>query len=149
MPGPTLRQMFGIDGRTDYIVLISEGVHVVPRAIIGIVPYNRGIAFRYRNGANKIDTVYAPHGFKYLEREGKYYLGKRAGNNSACEVLGPSVDPHCPGEDLSALIRADGIALGLKALYERNINWKLILIIGACAIGAIALISYVAPRIFG
>ena len=144
----TIRQMFGIDGRTDYIVLISEGVHIVPRPIIGIEPYNRGLAMRYRNGANKIDTVYVPHNFDYLEKDGKYYLGKRAGNNSACAILGQSVDRNCPGEDLSALVRADGIALGLKSLTERTIPWKLILIIGAAAIGIIALIAYVGPKVF-
>lgn len=145
---PTIRQMFGIDGRTDFIVLISEGVHVIPRVITAMVPYNRGIAMRYRNGANKVDTVYVPHGFRYLEKDGKYYVGKRAGNNSACEVLGPSMDPNCPGEDLSALIRADGIALGLKALYERTINWKLILILGAGGVAIIALIAIFGPRLF-
>ena len=144
----TIRQMFGIDGRTDYIVLISEGVHIVPRPIIGIEPYNRGLAMRYRNGANKIDTVYVPHNFDYLEKDGKYYLGKRAGNNSACAILGQSVDKNCPGEDLSALVRADGIALGLKSLTERSIPWKLILIIGAAAVGIIALIAYVGPKVF-
>lgn len=149
MPGPTLRQILQIDGQTDYIVLVSEGVHIVPRQVIGLAPYNRGIAMRYRNGAKKIDTVFVPHNFKYLEKDGKYYLGKRAGNNSACEIMGPSVDGHCPGEDLSALVRADGIALGLKALYERSVNWKLILIIGAGAIGIIALVAWLAPKIMG
>lgn len=148
MPGPTLRQMLNIDARTDYIVLVSEGVHIVPRAVIGVAPYNRGLIMTYRNGTGKTDTVGVPHGFKYLEKDGKYYLGKRAGNNSACELIGPSIDQNCPGEDLSALFRAHGIALGLKALYDKSINWKLLLIIGAGVVGIIGLIAWLGPRLF-
>jgi hypothetical protein len=103
----------------------------------------------YRNGSGKIDVVYVPHNFNYLEKDGKYYLGKRAGNNSACPVLAGSVDAHCPGEDLSSLIRAHGIALGLKALYERSIPWKLIIVIGIGAVAIIGLVAWLGPRIFG
>ena len=149
MPGPTLRQIFNIDGRTDYILLLSEGVHIIPRPIISITPYNRGLIMNYRNGSNQIDTVGVPHGFKFLEKDGKYYLGKHAGNNSACEIMGPSKDPNTPGEDMSALFRAHGIALGLKALYERRINWKLILILCVVAVAVIGLVAWIAPKVFG
>lgn len=144
----TLRQMLQLDGKTDFVVLLTEGVHIVPRDIIGLVPYNRGVAMRYRNGSGQVDTVYVPHNFNYLQRDGKYYLGKQVGNNSACPVLGRPVDPNTPGEDLSALIRADGIGVGFKALYETRIPWKAILIVGGIAAGVIALIAIVGPRLF-
>ena len=144
----TLRQMLQLDGTTDFVVLLTEGVHVVPRDIIGIEPYNRGLAMRYRNGAKQIDTVYVPHNFRYLQKDGKFYLGKRVGNNSAVPVLGDPVDKSCPGEDLSALIRADGIGVGFKALYETRIPWRAILIIGGIAAAVIALIAILGPRLF-
>lgn len=144
-----IRKFAGVDQETDYILLLSEGVHIIPRAIIGVSAYNRGLAMTYRNGTGKIDVVYVPHNFKYLQKDGKYYLGKHAGNNSACEVLGPSSDKDCPGEDLSALVRAHGLALGFKALYEKAIPWKLIVIIGVAAVAIIGLIAWVGPKIFG
>jgi hypothetical protein len=140
--------MLQIDGTTDYVVLLTEGQHLVPRPIISVVPYNRGLAMRYRNGANQIDNVYVPHGFPFLEAGGKYYVGKRVGNNSACPVLAGSVDRHCPGEDLSALIRADGIGVGFKALYEHVIPWKAIIIIGVIAAVVVGLIAWLGPRLF-
>lgn len=144
-----IRKFAGVDQETDYILLLSEGVHIIPRAIIGISPYNRGLAMTYRDGSGKVDVVYVPHDFKYLEKDGKYYLGKRAGNNSACAVLGSSLDKDCPGEDLSALVRAHGLALGFKALYERSIPWKLIIIIGIGVVAIIGLVAWLGPRIFG
>lgn len=142
------RRFTGLEGTTDYIVLCTEGVHVVPHAVVSVEAFNKGLAMQYRDGADQLDVVYVPHNFRYLQRNGKYYLGKRVGNNSACAVLGPSLDEKCPGADLSALVRAHGVALGFRALYERVIPWKLIIIIGIGVAVIIGIVAFVGPRLF-
>lgn len=154
----TFRRWAGVEQSTDYIVLVTDGQEFAPRPVVAITGYNEGLVMRYRNGKGKLDVVYIPHSYRPLRHKGKYYIGKRLGNNSACrvidgqryqradDILGPPTDKDCPGEDLSSLIRADGVALGFKALYERNIPWKLIIILGVGVVVIIGVVVFVAQR---
>lgn len=154
----TFRRLAGLEGATDYVVLVTDGREFKPRDIVGMTAYNEGIVMVYRNARDQLDEVFVPHNFPMLRSNGKYYLGKRVGNNSACQlidgrrittatrVVGESVDPDCPGEDLSALGRSHGLGLGFKALYERNIPWRLIIILGVVVVAVIVIMAVVGRR---
>jgi hypothetical protein len=144
--------------KTDYIVIVSDGLKGKPYPITEIVGYNEGYALRYKNGDDKLDVVYVSRQFRFLEYEGKYLLGKRLGNNSGCEidfegakikegieVIGPSTDPDCPGEDLSSLVRTDVLAIGYSTLTESKVSRKLIIII-IIAVIVIAIIYFIMKR---
>lgn len=144
---------------TDYIVLVTDGTQIKEHPIIDVVGYNDGFAMRYKNGAGTLDVVYVGRRYRPMQRGGKWLIGKRLGNNSACQitvdgvtmqqaadVIGPSTDPDCPGEDLSAVVRTDGLATGYSALYESKIPWKWIIIIGVVALVVILVISFIKSR---
>jgi len=159
MPGiaELLPQLAVKKAKTDFVVIVSAGNDKGEKhAITKVIGYNEGYALRYKNGDNKLDTVYVDRNFRFLELEGKFYLGKRLGNNSGCqinidgetiqaskgiEVIGAPRDPNCPGEDLSALIRTDVMALGYNTITESKINVKWVLIIGGI-VAVIALIYW-------
>jgi len=156
MPG--IAALFSKQAKTDFVVIVSDGLHGKPYPITEIVGYNEGYVMRYKNSDKKLDTVYVGRKFRFLEYEGKYLLGKRLGNDSGCyinfedekikegvEVIGPSTDPDCPGEDLSSLVRTDVMAIGYNTLTESKVSWKWIIIIGIIAV-AVLVFMYIKSR---
>lgn len=137
--------------RSGYAVLVTDGTRGGVFPVNEVVGYNDGFVLRYKNSNGQKDMVYIGRDYRAIEVDGVYWVGKRSGNNSgatityeedgqrskvkvAVDAVGPSTDPDCPGEDLSALIRGDSFATGYRALYERRIPWKVILLIGAAVL---------------
>jgi hypothetical protein len=145
--------------RESYAVLVTDGIRGKLFPVKTIVAYNEGYVLRYKNSAKKLDMVYIDRGYRPVEVDGVYWVGKNSGNNSgasitydgvdvprACPVVGPSSDRNTPGEDLSNLIRNDSFAEGYRALYESNMNLKTIIIIVVAVIGVIALFLFIRSR---
>jgi hypothetical protein len=61
----------------------------------------------------------------------------------AVAVVAASTDPNCPGEDLSAIVRTHGVALGYKALYENKLSLKLLLLLVVTAVIIIGVVMYI------
>jgi len=104
-----------------------------------VLSYNGGYAFEYMGRDKMKDVVYIPKQYPFVRRNGAVYVGKVSGNNSAAAltfgpVVGGSVDPYCPGEDLSMLVRTDLMARGYRTIYQKNIPWKAVLLIGGVVV---------------
>lgn len=157
MPG--IKGIINKKTKTDIVVIVSNGLKGKPYPITEVIGYNEGFALRYKNSQHKLDTVYIKHDFRMLEMDGKYYLGKRLGNNSGCEidyeeekvkegveVVGPSTDPNCPGNDLSALVRNDVMAQGYLTLTEDKVPKKLIVIVLIAIAVGLAIYMFIRSR---
>lgn len=145
--------------KTKYNVVVSDGLRGRKYPVKEFVAYNEGYVLRYKNGDGQMDVVYAGPKYRPLEVDGEYWVGKRTGNNSACyidyegikvkeacEVVGPSIDPDCPGEDLSSLVRTDVLAIGYHTLTEaKKVSWKVIIIIGIIVV-AVVVFMYIRSR---
>ena len=133
----------GLFGKVKYVVLVSDGVTLEHCRVYETVGYNDGIVFRYKRKNGVADVVYAGKGYRALEENGTFYVGKRYGNNSAAEidvlegervfvasgVIGESSDPDCPGTDLSRLIMSDFLGTGIKTCYGKmQFPWKWVII---------------------
>jgi hypothetical protein len=155
-----------ITKKTKYDVLVCDGIESKGKLfpVTDIVAYNEGVAMRYKNHNNKLDTVYIGHKYRPLQVGDRFWIGKRLGNNSACTialngekveikaeeiavaVIGAPTDADCPGEDLSGVVRTDGLAIGYESLYESKIPWKWVVIIGVIVIAVIAVIYFIKSR---
>lgn len=112
-----------------------------------LTSYNGGYVMEYLGQNKAKEVVYIPRDYEFVHRNGATYVGKVAGNNSAAvlrfgPMVGASVDPDCPGADLSLLVKTDLMARGYRTVYERNIPWKLVLIIGAVVVVAVVVIMF-------
>lgn len=132
--------------KTNYKVKVSDGNEAKTFDVLAMEPYNEGYALRYKDDHKTADVVYMSRGYRPIREDGFFIVGKNAGNNSAAYIVGQSTDKDCPGEDLSAIIRADGLAEGFKALYESKINWKLLLILAVVAGGIFLVVAYLKSR---
>lgn len=143
--------------KTKYLILVSDGQVVRACPVIERSSYNEGFAMRYKDHEGKMDVVYMSREYRPLELQpgGKLLIGKRIGNNSACkvvvdglsmvkadDVVGPSTDKDCPGEDLSCLVRTDVMARGYSTLSESKVPWKWVIIIGIIAVVVIAIFYF-------
>jgi len=141
--------------KTNFKVKVSDGNQARTYDVGEVVAYNEGFALRYKDKDGNKDVVYMGRKYRPLMEDGCYIVGKNLGNNSAaivvdgvklavaCDVVGRSTDADCPGEDLSAIIRSDGLAIGYKALYETKIPWKLLLIAGIVGVVIIGVVMFV------
>jgi len=144
--------------KTQYKVKVSDGNRCRTYDVTEVVGYTDGFALRYKDGQGNQDVVYMARTYRPVVEDGFYMVGKRLGNNSAavvvdgkqlavgCDVVGRSTDSDCPGEDLSAIVRSDGLAIGYKALYESKIPWKMIVIFGIVAFVILAIIMFMRTR---
>lgn len=134
-----------------YEVLESDGTQLKRRKVLTVKGYNDGLVLTYQ-GDGMLDKVYVGRNYRPLRYKNRYWVGKRLGNNSACQVvdslkvplatdvLGPSTDKDCPGDDLSRLSLSDMFGTGvLTVLGKRNIPW---LLIGIITVVVIAVIWY-------
>ena len=157
MPG--IKELLPQNGKTAFVVIVSDGIKGKPYPIKEVVGYNEGFVLRYKNGDGELDSVYVSRKFRFLEYDGKYLLGKRLGNNSGCEinyegekvkegveVIGPSSDRDCPGEDLSSLIRTDVMAIGYRALTEAKVPKKWIIVVVIVAVIAVGVFAFIKSR---
>lgn len=125
------------------LVLESDGHKISKHPITSISPYNEGMAAAYKNRQDKEDYVYFGPDYRPEILDGHTIYGKRQGNNSAAYLIGNPTDPDCPGADLSSLIRAHGNHKGFKAIYEKAIPWKLILLGAAGLVIVLIIVQYV------
>ena len=151
MPGimglSTRKQYNKANGAKYGVLVVGAGGEVVEHEVMEIAGYNEGYAMRYLDGDKVLEVVYVPRNYKFKEQNGVLLVGKRLGNDSACPILslGESVDKDCPGADLSAVGRADLFARGILSLSgKQNINWKVILIVGAVV--AVVIVIYMIAR---
>lgn len=135
--------------QTKYEVLESDGSQVKRRKVVNIKGYTDGLVLTYQ-GETALDLVYLSHNYRPLKYKKRYWVGKRLGNNSACQLIDdlqvpiaapliatPS-DKDCPGEDLSQLVLSDIFGTGVRTVFgKRSIPWLLILIIVVVAIAVI------------
>lgn len=153
-----LTKLWETNEKSQFKVKVSDGIRCRSFPVKEVVGYNEGKVMRYKNADGQLDVVYMSHDYRPILEDGFYVVGKRLGNNSACavidgkpgpvacEVIGKSSDRDCPGEDLSAIVRSDGLAIGYRALYESKIPWKLIVIAGIVAIVVIGIIVFMQSR---
>lgn len=160
-----------------FVVLESDGVHGRFFNVKQVLGYNNGYAYIYKNGDGLEDMVLAGMKYKALEVDGTHIIGKRQGNDSACclcklhtesemqeidipgkgkvkvsatQVIGNPSDPDCPGEDLSALGRANFFGIGVRSIYKPfDIPWKIIGIVGIGIIAVIIFVKVILPSIGG
>lgn len=119
---------------------------VIVYRITKISAYNGGYAMEYAGRNQRQDVVYVPKNYPFTRRNGAVWVGKVAGNNSAAVVrfgptVGASLDPDCPGEDLSMLVRTDLMARGYRTVYEKKIPWKAVILIGVAVLAVIVIIT--------
>ena len=153
-----IESLFRSKPKTKYKVKVSDGNQVKTFDVLKMIGYNEGFAMRYKDGDGNVDVVYMARDYRPVQEDGFYLVGKNLGNNSAatlvdgksvaigCDIVGRSSDPDCPGEDLSAIVRSDGVAIGYKALYESKIPWKLIVIFAIVAFVIFAIIMFMRTR---
>lgn len=151
-------KLFGNRPKTKYKVKVSDGNQLRTYDVLKIDAYNEGFALRYKDTSGKVDVVYMARSYRPVQEDGFYIVGKNIGNNSAativdgravavgCDVVGASSDKDCPGEDCSAILRSDGLAIGYKALYESKIPWKMIVIFAIVAFVIFAVIMFMRTR---
>lgn len=134
--------------QTKYEVLESDGSQVRRRKVVNIKGYTDGLVLTYE-ADGKLDIVYLSHKYRPLRYKRRYWVGKRLGNNSACEIVdevdvpiaGPLIatpsDKNCPGDDLSQLALSNIFGIGVLTVFgKRNVPWVLIIVI-AVALGAV------------
>lgn len=154
-----------------FVVQVSDGSHVEFYPSVKVKAYTDGLVIFYKDADGRLDMVGALRSYRPLERDGVFYIGKNAGNNSAArlielhengkkegekvpgaaEVMGDSTDPNCPGEDMSEMMRANLYGIGLQSISEeRTVNKRLIIIIViAFAVGFIVIRSGLLGKLLG
>jgi hypothetical protein len=131
-----------------FVVQTSDGSHVDFHPSIKVKAYTDGLVVFYKDSEGRLDMVGFNRKYRALERDGAFYIGKNIGNDSAAplivlhrdgekvevpgaaEIVGPSTDTDCPGDDLSEMMRANIYGVGLQSITEeKTVNKRLIIII--------------------
>ena len=133
-------------GGREYWVAVYDGVGIKQFRVTDRYAYTDGYVFQYENDHRVKDLVLVPRNYRFGEVDGKILIGKNLGNNSAAAMVGEymigrSVDPDAPGEDMSCLFRTHVAHIGYKTLYEKMVPWKW-LIIGIAAIVVVFIVVW-------
>lgn len=124
-----------------------DGRHVYQ--VTKVRNYNQGIVMEYKNGSRSKSVVYVPFEYEYGHDGPDMIVYQIAGNSSASkfvdhkdqELREISIDPDCPGDDLSDLVYTDLIARGYKAM-TKSWTWVIITVIGVVALIGVAILIY-------